>query len=180
MIDIRKAAEAAHAVNALVVVDNTFAAADLQRPLELGADIVVHSTTKYLNGHSDVIGGFAATNDPTIAERLKFLQKSLGAVLTRSTAGSSSATSRRSPSRMERHSENAQAVAAFLAGHAAVERVLFPGLPDHPGHEIAARQMRGFGEMICFPRRRRRGTPPRWSRALRCGYSRRASAASRA
>ena len=96
MIDIRKAAEAAR-VGALVVVDNTFATPYLQRPLELGADIVVHSTTKYLSGHSDVIGGFAATNDP-IAERLKFLQKSLGAVPGRSTAGSSSAASRRSPS----------------------------------------------------------------------------------
>jgi cystathionine gamma-synthase len=150
VIDIRKAAEAAHAVGALVVVDNTFATPYLQRPLELGADIVVHSTTKYLSGHSDVIGGFAATNDPTIAERLKFLQKSLGAVPGPFDCWLVLRGLKTLAIRMERHSENAQAVAAFLAGHAAVERVLFPGLPDHPGHEIAARQMRGFGGMISF------------------------------
>jgi cystathionine gamma-synthase len=150
VIDIRKAAEAAHAVGALVVVDNTLATPYLQRPLELGADIVVHSTTKYLSGHSDVIGGFAATNDPTIAERLKFLQKSLGAVPGPFDCWLVLRGLKTLAIRMERHSENAQAVAAFLAGHAAVERVLFPGLPDHPGHEIAARQMRGFGGMISF------------------------------
>ncbi len=150
VIDIRKAADAAHAVGALVVVDNTFATPYLQRPLELGADIVVHSTTKYLSGHSDVIGGFAATNDPTIAERLKFLQKSLGAVPGPFDCWLVLRGLKTLAIRMERHSENAQAVAAFLAGHAGVERVLFPGLPDHPGHEIAARQMSAFGGMISF------------------------------
>ena len=150
VIDIRQAADAAHAGCALVVVDNTFATPYLQRPLELGADIVVHSTTKYLSGHSDVIGGFAATNDPTIAERLKFLQKSLGAVPGPFDCWLVLRGLKTLAIRMERHSENAQAVAAFLAGHAGVERVLFPGLPDHPGHEIAARQMSAFGGMISF------------------------------
>ena len=126
VIDIRKAADAAHAVGVLVVVDNTFATPYLQRPLELGADIVVHSTTKYLSGHSDVIGGFAATNDPTIAERLKFLQKSLGAVPGPFDCWLVLRGLKTLAIRMERHSENAHAVAAFLAGHAGVERVLFP------------------------------------------------------
>ncbi len=148
LIDIRKAADAAHAAGALVVVDNTFATPYLQLPLELGADIVLHSTTKYLGGHSDVIGGFAATSDPTIAERLKFLQRSLGAVPGPFDCWLVLRGLKTLAIRMERHSDNARAVAAFLADHAAVERVLYPGLPDHPGHEIAARQMRDFGGMI--------------------------------
>jgi cystathionine beta-lyase/cystathionine gamma-synthase len=150
VIDIRKAAEAAHAAGALVVVDNTFATPYLQLPLELGADLVVHSTTKYLGGHSDVIGGFAATNDPTIAERLKFLQKSLGAVPGPLDCWLVLRGLKTLAVRMERHSENARAVASFLSEHPAVERVLYPGLPDHPGHELAARQMRDFGGMISF------------------------------
>jgi cystathionine gamma-synthase len=150
VIDIRKAAEAAHAVGALVVVDNTFATPYLQRPLELGADIVLHSTTKYLGGHSDVIGGFLAMNDPTVAERLKFLQKSLGAVPGPFDCWLVLRGVRTLAVRMERHCENAHAVAGLLAEHPGVERVFFPGLPDHPGHEIAARQMRDFGGMISF------------------------------
>jgi cystathionine gamma-synthase len=150
VIDIRRAAEAAHAAGALVVVDNTFATPYLQLPLELGADIVLHSTTKYLSGHSDVIGGFAATNDPTIAERLKFLQKSLGAVPGPFDCWLVLRGLKTLAIRMERHSENARAVAAFLTDQAAVERVLYPGLPDHPGHEVAAREMRDFGGMISF------------------------------
>ncbi len=150
VIDIRKAAEAAHAAGALVVVDNTFATPYLQRPLELGADVVVHSTTKYLGGHSDVIGGFVAMDDPTIAERLKFLQKSLGAVPGPFDCWLVLRGLRTLAIRMERHCENARAVAALLAEHPAVERVLYPGLPDHPGHEVAARQMRDFGGMISF------------------------------
>jgi cystathionine gamma-synthase len=150
VVDIRKAAEAAHAAGALVVVDNTFATPYLQLPLELGADIVVHSTTKYLGGHSDVIGGFAATNDPTIAERLKFLQKSLGAVPGPFDCWLVLRGVRTLAVRMERHCENAHAVAASLAEHPGVERVLYPGLPGHPGHETAARQMRDFGGMISF------------------------------
>jgi cystathionine gamma-synthase len=134
----------------MVVVDSTFATPYLQRPLELGADIVIHSTTKYLGGHSDVIGGFAATNDPTVAERLKFLQKSLGAVPGPFDCWLVLRGLKTLAVRMDRHCENARAVAALLADHPAVEKVLYPGLPDHPGHEIAARQMRDFGGMISF------------------------------
>jgi cystathionine beta-lyase/cystathionine gamma-synthase len=150
VIDIASAAEAAHAVGALVVVDSTFATPYLQRPLELGADIVVHSTTKYLGGHSDVIGGFAATNDPTIAERLRFLQKSLGAVPGPFDAWLVLRGVKTLAVRMRRHCENARQIASFLAEHEAVEKVLYPGLPDHPGHEVAARQMSDFGGMISF------------------------------
>jgi cystathionine beta-lyase/cystathionine gamma-synthase len=150
LIDIEKAAQAAHAAGALVVVDSTFATPFLQRPLELGADVVVHSTTKYLGGHSDVIGGFVAMNDPTVAERLKFLQKSLGAVPGPFDCWLVLRGLKTLAIRMERHCENARAVAAFLSENPAVERVLYPGLPDHPGHEIAASQMRDFGGMISF------------------------------
>jgi len=150
VIDIQTAAEAAHAVGALVVVDNTFATPYLQRPLELGADIVVHSTTKYLGGHSDVIGGFVATNDPTIAERLRFLQKSLGAVPGPFDAWLVLRGVKTLAVRMRQHCENARRIAAFLEEHEAVERVFYPGLPDHPGHEIAAQQMTDFGGMISF------------------------------
>ena len=150
VIDIASAAEAAHAVGALVVVDNTFATPYLQRPLELGADIVIHSTTKYLGGHSDVFGGFAATNDPTIAERLRFLQKSLGAVPGPFDAWLVLRGVKTLAVRMRRHCENAREIASFLAEHDAVEKVLYPGLPDHPGHEVAARQMSDFGGMISF------------------------------
>jgi cystathionine gamma-synthase len=150
VIDIRAAAEAAHAAGAIVVVDNTFATPYLQQPLELGADIVLHSTTKYLGGHSDVIGGFAATNDPTIAERLYFLQKSLGAVPGPFDAWLVLRGIKTLALRMRKHSENARAIAGWLAQHPRVEKVLYPGLPDHPGHEIAVRQMRDFGGMISF------------------------------
>ena len=150
IVDIRAAADAAHAAGALLVVDNTFATPYLQQPLELGADIVVHSTTKYLGGHSDVVGGFAATNDPTIAERLRFLQKSLGAVPGPFDAWLVLRGLKTLAVRMRQHCENARAVVAFLQDHPAVTEVLYPGLPDHPGHEIAARQMRDFGGMVSF------------------------------
>jgi len=150
IVDIAAAAEAAHAAGALVVVDNTFATSYLQQPLELGADIVVHSTTKYLGGHSDLVGGFAATNDPTIAERLTFLQKSLGAVPGPFDCWLVLRGIKTLAVRMRKHCENAHAVAEFLAGHAMVEQTLYPGLPDHPGHEIAVRQMNDFGGMVSF------------------------------
>jgi cystathionine beta-lyase/cystathionine gamma-synthase len=150
VIDIRAASEAAHAAGAIVVVDNTFATPYLQRPLELGADVVVHSTTKYLGGHSDVIGGFVATNDPTIAERLRFLQKSLGAVPGPFDCWLVLRGLKTLAVRMERHSANAGRIAAWLDQHDAVERALYPGLPAHPGHDIAARQMKEFGGMISF------------------------------
>jgi cystathionine gamma-synthase len=150
VIDIRAAAEAAHAVGAIVVVDNTFATPYLQQPLELGADIVVHSTTKYLGGHSDVLGGFAATNDPTIADRLLFLQKSLGAVPGPFDSWLVLRGVKTLAVRMKQHCENAHVIAYWLSRHPRVEKVLYPGLPTHPGHEIAARQMRDFGGMISF------------------------------
>jgi cystathionine gamma-synthase len=150
VVDIAAVAQAAHATGALLVVDNTFATPYLQTPLDLGADIVVHSTTKYLGGHSDVIGGFAATSDPTISERLAFLQKSLGAVPGPFDAWLVLRGVKTLAVRMERHCENARQVAAFLDGHPRVARVLWPGLPDHPGHEVAARQMRDFGGMLSF------------------------------
>ena len=150
IIDIEAAAKAAHAVGAMVVVDNTFATPYLQRPLDLGADIVVHSTTKYLSGHSGVIGGFAATNDPTIAERLYFLQKSLGGVPGPFDSWLVLRGLKTLALRMERHSENARRIAKYLESHQSVEKVLYPGLPSHPGHEIAKRQMKDFGGMVSF------------------------------
>jgi len=150
VVDIRAAADAAHAAGAILVVDNTFATPYLQRPLELGADVVVHSTTKYLGGHSDVIGGFAATNDHTIAERLYFLQKSLGAVPGPFDCWLVLRGVKTLALRMHRHCENAMAVALWLSRAAGVEHVYYPGLPTHPGHAIAARQMRDFGGMVSF------------------------------
>jgi cystathionine gamma-synthase len=148
VVDIEAAAVAAHAAGALVVVDNTFATPYLQRPLELGADLVLHSTTKYLGGHSDVVGGFVATNDDTLSERLAFLQKSLGAVPGPFDAWLVLRGLKTLAVRMDRHCENAVAVAALLERHPGVERLLYPGLPTHPGHAIAARQMRNFGGMV--------------------------------
>ncbi|HZQ04825.1 MAG TPA: cystathionine gamma-synthase [Gaiellaceae bacterium] len=150
VVDIRRAADAAHAAGALLAVDNTFATPYLQQPLELGADLVVHSTTKYLSGHSDVIGGFVATNDAALGERLRFLQKSLGAVPGPFDCWLVLRGIKTLALRMRRHCENARAVAAFLDHHPAVERVLYPGLPSHPGHASARRQMRDFGGMVSF------------------------------
>jgi cystathionine gamma-synthase len=150
LVDIAAAAEAAHEAGALVVVDNTFATPYLQRPLELGADIVVHSTTKYLGGHSDVIGGFAATSDAAVAERLRFLQKSLGAVPGPFDCWLVLRGLKTLAVRMRQHCENARLVASFLEQQSAVEQVLYPGLDSHPGHELAARQMGDFGGMVSF------------------------------
>jgi cystathionine beta-lyase/cystathionine gamma-synthase len=150
VVDIRKAATAAHAVGALLVVDNTFATPYLQQPLELGADLVVHSTTKYLGGHSDVVGGFVATNDNALAERLYFLQKSLGAVPGPFDAWLVLRGLKTLAVRMRAHSENARRIAEFLDGHDAVERVLWPGIESHPGHAVARAQMRDFGGMVSF------------------------------
>jgi cystathionine gamma-lyase len=150
IVDIQAAAKAAHDVGAMVVVDNTFATPYLQQPLELGADIVVHSMTKYLGGHSDTVGGFVATNDPTVAERLYFLQKSLGAIPGPFDCWLVLRGIKTLAIRMQKHSENARQIADYLSTHQAVESVLYPGLPNHPGHEIAARQMNDFGGMISF------------------------------
>jgi cystathionine gamma-synthase len=150
VVDIRAAADAAHEVGALVVVDNTFATPYLQQPLSLGADVVVHSATKYLGGHSDAVLGVAATNDPTIAERLYFLQKSLGAVPGPFDCWLVLRGLKTLAVRMRQHCENAMAVALWLERRGSVERVFYPGLPSHPGHTIAARQMRDFGGMVSF------------------------------
>ena len=150
LVDIAAVAAATRAAGALLVVDSTFATPYLQNPLDLGADIVVHSTTKYLGGHSDVIGGFAGTNDPTIAERLRFLQKSLGAVPGPFDAWLVLRGVKTLAVRMDRQCANARRVVEYLSGHPRVTKVLWPGLPDHPGHEIAVRQMRDFGGMVSF------------------------------
>lgn len=150
VVDIRKAADAAHKVGAILAVDNTFATPYLQQPLDLGADVVVHSTTKYLGGHSDVIGGFIATNDDAIGERLRFLQKSLGAVPGPFDSWLVLRGLKTLAVRMRQHCENAHIIASFLEQHDAVEKVLYPGLASHPGHAVAAQQMRDFGGMISF------------------------------
>ncbi|NHN44738.1 cystathionine gamma-synthase [Chryseoglobus frigidaquae] len=146
--DITALAELAHAVGALVVVDNTFATPYLQQPLVLGADVVVHSTTKYLGGHSDVLGGAVVTNDLELAEQVQFHQFAAGAVSGPMDAWLTSRGIKTLAVRMERHSANAQAIAEALQGHPAVTRVYYPGLPEHPDHALAARQMRLFGGML--------------------------------
>jgi cystathionine gamma-synthase len=148
IVDIRAAAEAAHAVGAIVVVDNTFATPYLQQPLALGADLALHSTTKYLGGHSDVVGGFVATSDDALSKRLAFLQKSLGAIPGPFDAWLVLRGVKTLAVRMDRHCRNAAAIAAVFEHHPRVERVLYPGLPKHPGHHVAARQMRNFGGMV--------------------------------
>jgi cystathionine gamma-synthase len=150
VVDIQAAADAAHEVGAMVIVDNTFASPYLQQPLSLGADVVLHSTTKYLGGHSDLIGGFVATSDPTVAERLYFLQKSLGAVPGPLDCWLVLRGAKTLAVRMRQHCANALAIAGYLDRHPRVEQVLYPGLPHHPGHGIASRQMRDFGGMISF------------------------------
>ena len=142
------AAVAAVKGNAAVVVDNTFATPYLQNPLALGADHVLHSTTKYLGGHSDVLGGVVVTNDPEMDERLLYFQGNTGAVASPFDAYLTARGIKTLAVRMDRHCQNAQAVAEFLAARAEVKQVLYPGLASHPGHELAAKQMRGFGGMM--------------------------------
>lgn len=149
-IDIAAVAEIAHARGALVVVDNTFATPYLQQPLLHGADIVVHSATKYLGGHSDVVGGFLALDDDGLAERLRFTQNAAGAVPSPFDCYLVLRGVKTLALRMQRHCENARAVVAALQGHPQVERVLYPMLPDHPGHRAAANQMHDFGGMVSF------------------------------
>ncbi|MFM7145873.1 MAG: cystathionine gamma-synthase [Actinomycetales bacterium] len=148
--DISAIAEVAHAAGALLVVDSTFASPYLQQPLELGADVVVHSTTKYLGGHSDVIGGALVVTDPTLAERLRFHQNAMGAVPGPVDCWLVLRGIKTLGVRMDRHCSNARAVAAMLVEHPAVSTVLYPGLPEHPGHAAAVRQMRDFGGMVSF------------------------------
>ncbi|MBF4513862.1 cystathionine gamma-synthase [Plantibacter sp. VKM Ac-2885] len=146
--DIAALAALAHRHEVLSVVDNTFASPALQQPLSLGADFVVHSTTKYLGGHSDVLGGAIIMNDDELAEQLGFVQFAAGAVSAPLDAWLTTRGIKTLAVRMRQHSANAQAIAEFLDGHAAVERVYYPGLESHPGHELAARQMSGFGGML--------------------------------
>jgi len=148
--DIAAAAEVAHAAGALLVVDNTFASPYLQQPIVLGADIVVHSTTKYIGGHSDVIGGALIVSDLQVAETLAFHQNAQGAVPGPFDAWLTLRGVKTLGVRMDRHCANARAVAGFLVDHPAVAQVMWPGLPDHPGHDVATRQMRDFGGMVSF------------------------------
>jgi cystathionine gamma-synthase len=149
-IDIEAVAAVAHEHGALVVVDNTFATPFLQQPLALGADIVVHSSTKYLGGHSDVVGGFVAVNDASVAERLRFTQNAAGAIPGPFDCYLVLRGVKTLAVRMERHCANARAVVDMLLAHPLVDRVLYPQLPDHPGHAAAAKQMRDFGGMVSF------------------------------
>jgi len=144
-----------------VLVDNTFASPALQQPLTLGADVVLHSTTKYIGGHSDVVGGALVTNDSELDEAFGFLQNGAGAVPGPFDAYLTMRGLKTLVLRMQRHSDNAMAVAQFLAGHPAVSAVLYPGLPSHPGHDVAARQMRGFGGMVSVRLRGGRGAAER-------------------
>ena len=146
--DIAAIAELGAEHSVKVLVDNTFASPALQQPLTLGADIVLHSTTKYIGGHSDVVGGALITNDEELDTAFAFLQNGAGAVPGPFDAYLTMRGLKTLVLRMQRHSENAAAVAEFLAGHASVSAVLYPGLPTHPGHQVAARQMRGFGGMV--------------------------------
>ena len=148
--DLAACAEVAHAGGALVVVDNTFCSPYLQRPIELGADIVVHSTTKFLNGHSDSVGGVVVSNDDAIAEQIGFLQNAVGAILSPFDSWLVLRGIKTLAVRMKAHEENGRAMAAHLAAQAKVQKVFYPGLADHPQHELAKRQMGGFGSMISF------------------------------
>ena len=148
--DIAALADVAHAAGAILVVDNTFASPYLQQPLQLGADVVAHSTTKYLGGHSDVVGGALVTADPDLGERLTYHQNAMGSVPGPFDSWLVLRGIKTLGVRMDRHSANARAVAEYLLGHPAVSRVRWPGLPEHPGHEVAARQMRDFGGMVSF------------------------------
>jgi cystathionine gamma-synthase len=150
IVDIAAVSRIAHARGARVVVDNTFATPYLQQPLALGADAVVHSTTKYLGGHSDVVGGFVATSDDELASGIGFVQNAAGAVPSPFDCYLVLRGVKTLAVRIDRHCDNAAAVAAALQAHPAVERVMWPGLRTHPGHDVARRQMRGFGGMVSF------------------------------
>ncbi|MER7015625.1 cystathionine gamma-synthase [Saccharopolyspora sp. NPDC000359] len=148
--DIAALAQVSREAGTKLVVDNTFASPFLQQPLELGANVVVHSTTKYLGGHSDVVGGAVITSDDELAEQIAFLQNGAGAVPGPFDAFLTLRGAKTLALRMERHSANAERIAAALDGHPKVAKVLYPGMPEHPGHEVAAKQMRHFGGMVSF------------------------------
>lgn len=148
--DLREVSEIAHRVGAMVVCDNTFMSPALQQPLREGCDIVLHSTTKYLNGHSDSVGGAVITSDQQIYEKLQFLQNSVGAILSPFDSWLILRGTKTLALRMKAHDENGRLVAAFLQEHPKVRKVYYPGLPEHPQHELAKRQQTGFGGMIAF------------------------------
>ena len=150
LVDIRAVAEIAHRHNILLTVDNTFSSPYFQQPLHLGADIVLHSTTKYINGHSDVIGGVVVTTNEDVYQSLKFYQNAAGAVPGPFDSWLTLRGIKTLAVRMRQHEENARTVARFLAEHPRVEKVYYPGLPSHPDHELAKRQMSGFGGMVSF------------------------------
>ena len=150
LTDIQAIAKIAHEGGAELVVDNTFMSPYLQSPLEFGADMVVHSTTKFLNGHSDGLGGVVVATKPEHAEKLAFLQKAVGAILSPFECWLVLRGVKTLAVRMEKHESNGRAVAAFLNKHRKVKKVFYPGLPDHPQHKLAKKQMRGFGSMITF------------------------------
>ncbi len=150
IIDIAKCASVAKNKKALVVVDNTFMSPYLQKPFSLGADIVLHSATKYLNGHSDIVGGITVVKDKALADRIYFLQNSIGAVAGPMDSWLAMRGLKTLHVRMDRHEENAKAIVEMLTKHKQVEKVIYPGLENHPGHKIARTQMSGFGGMISF------------------------------
>lgn len=150
LIDIKAVADIAHRHNLLLVVDNTFASPYFQQPLDLGADIVVHSTTKYINGHSDVIGGVLVMNNQEVYESVKFFQNAAGGVPGPFDAWLTLRGIKTLAVRMRQHEENARTIASFLAEHPRVEKIYYPGLPSHPDYELAKRQMSGFGGMVSF------------------------------
>lgn len=150
LVDIRKIAAEAKKHGILVAVDNTFMSSYFQRPLSLGADLVVHSVTKYIGGHSDVVGGAVVTNRPEIAERLQFLTNSMGGIMSPFDSFMCLRSLKTLPLRMKAHEANAQAIAKFLEAHPKVEKVSYPGLASHPQHSLAKEQMLGMGGMITF------------------------------
>lgn len=150
LVDIQTIAKIAHQKGILVVVDNTFMSPYFQRPLDLGADIVVHSATKYIGGHSDMVGGIAVTNKAEIAERLAFLSNSMGTIQGPFDSFLALRSLKTLPLRMKAHEANAMKIAEFLVSHSKVEKVIYPGLKSHPQHDLAKRQMLGFGGMITF------------------------------
>ena len=150
IFDIQEISDVVHELGGLVIVDNTFATPYLQQPLTLGADAVVHSATKYIGGHSDVVGGFVATNHDALAEDLVFLQNAVGATPSPFDCYLALRGVKTLAVRMDRHCENARSVASLLSEHAAVSQVLYPGFKNHPGHEVASKQMSDFGGMVSF------------------------------
>lgn len=150
LVDIRKVSAAARERGIISVVDNTFMSPYFQRPLELGADIVLHSTTKYINGHSDIVGGALVTSDDEIAKKLAFLSNSMGGICSPFDAFMSLRSLKTLALRMRQHEANAREIAEFLTKHPKIERVIYPGLPSHPQHALAKEQMHGFGGMITF------------------------------